>query len=45
MRCCLASLDDAPTDPMEGDTFLCHYCHDDYGMVFRDDAWQWAMPL
>ncbi len=48
MRCCLQSLDDAmvaaSAQPKEGDTARCAYCDDEYGMVFRDGAWQWAKP-
>ena len=43
MRCCIQSLDqEAPLDPQEGETFHCLYCSDEYGMRFRDDAWEWA---
>lgn len=48
LRCCLQSLDDAmvatETPPKDGDTVKCQYCSDEYGMVFRDGAWQWAAP-
>lgn len=42
MRCCIESLNDAPAEPAEGETFRCKWCHDEAGMVFRDGAWQWA---
>jgi hypothetical protein len=44
MRCCIASLEDAPPHPAEGVSFRCKYCTDEYGMVFRDGAWEWAWP-
>lgn len=48
MRCCLHSLEDAMVKaekpPQEGDTLKCAYCSDEWGMVFRDGAWQWAAP-
>lgn len=49
MRCCLQTLDDAMVaatePPKEGDTLRCRGCSDEYGIVFRDGAWQWAKPL
>jgi len=48
MRCCLASLAAAMVEavkpPKEGDKLKCKYCKDEYGMVFRDGAWEWAKP-
>lgn len=49
LRCCLQSLDDAMVEaaepPKEGDTVRCKWCKDEYGMVFKDGAWQRAHPL
>lgn len=48
MRCCIATLDEAMVaaekPPEEGDKLTCKYCHEEYGMVFRDGAWEWATP-
>ena len=44
MRCCIQSLADAPKAPSEGDAYRCHWCTDEFGMVFRDGAWEWARP-
>lgn len=49
MRCCTGTLDElmfaATEPPKEGDAARCKWCRDEYGMVFRDGAWEWARPL